>query len=349
MSEKKKVKALWKHEFRKCKWFLLAGCLIALLGLLYVYIATYMDKGFDIGFVSSPLITDAVIWVLFFASIGLFVGIPFMTTMQYLEQKVKNTGEFMYSLPVKRKMLLRVKILAGLSCISIPCILFLAGSILIWKNRIGYVCVSYLDEGKFSRVMANDTWLNITANVAMFWLMAVALYALSHAMQAVVKPCFVAGVITVAAAIAPYFFITMIASVGFSCGYQVDAIRRFANYFNIWNGSTLAHTEFDDRNAALRLFSGPWLSIGMYLLVIVISVVLIKAYYNRQQLEDSKHFIVTNRMSCAFKICTAACVSAGLVAFQNDITNNIVVVVALFAALTAFVYYLLDKAIQRYE
>ena len=36
MNEKKKIKALWKHEFRMCKGFLIAGCLIALLGLLYV-------------------------------------------------------------------------------------------------------------------------------------------------------------------------------------------------------------------------------------------------------------------------------------------------------------------------
>ena len=66
MNEKKKIKALWKHEFRMCKGFLIAGCLIALLGLLYVYIISYIDRGFDIGFVSTPVITDAVVWVLFF-------------------------------------------------------------------------------------------------------------------------------------------------------------------------------------------------------------------------------------------------------------------------------------------
>ena len=48
MNEKKKIKALWKHEFRMCKGFLIAGCLIALLGLLYVYIISYIDRGFCI-------------------------------------------------------------------------------------------------------------------------------------------------------------------------------------------------------------------------------------------------------------------------------------------------------------
>ena len=70
---------------------------------------------------------------------------------------------------------------------------------------------------------------------------------------------------------------------------------------------------------------------------------------NRQQLEDSKHFIVTKKMSCAFKLCTSACISAGLIAYRYNLTNNIVVVVSLFAALTALAYYILNKAIQRYE
>lgn len=349
MNEKKKIKALWKHEFRMCKGFLIAGCLIALIGLLYVYIVSSVDRGFDIGFISTPVITDTVIWVLFFASIGLFIGIPFMTTMQYMEQKVKNTGEFMYSLPVKRKTLLQVKVGVGLCCISIPCILFLAGSILIWKSKIGYICVSYLDEGKFSRLMANDTWLNITANVAMFWLMAVTLYALSHALQAIVKPCFIAGIVTVGASIAPYYFCNMIARMGYNCGYKVDNLYKFADSLNVWNGNTLAGTEFDNRNAMLRLFSHPGRSVLIYLLVIAVSLVLVRLYYNRQQLEDSKHFIVTKKLSCAFKLCTSACIAAGLVAFQDSVTNNIMVVVILFAALTALAYYLLNKAIQRYE
>lgn len=349
MNEKKKIKALWKHEFRMCKGFLIVGCLIALLGLLYVYIISYIDRGFDIGFVSTPVITDAVVWVLFFASIGLFIGIPFMTSMQYMEQKVKNTGEFMYSLPVKRKTLLEVKVGVGLCCISIPCILFLAGSILIWKSRIQYICVSYLDEGKFSILTANDTWLNITANVAMFWLMAVTLYAFSHALQAVVKPCFIAGIITIAASIAPCYFFNMVAQMGDNCGYHVHNIYKLADSLNVWNGRSLAVTAMSNKNATLRLFLHPGRSVLIYLLVIAVSFALVCLYYNRQQLEDSKHFIVTKKMSCAFKLCTSACISAGLIAYRYNLTNNIVVVVSLFAALTALAYYILNKAIQRYE
>ena len=96
-------------------------------------------------------------------------------------------------------------------------------------------------------------------------------------------------------------------------------------------------------------YPAPGRSVLIYLLVIAVSFALVCLYYNRQQLEDSKHFIVTKKMSCAFKLCTSACISAGLIAYRYNLTNNIVVVVSLFAALTALAYYILNKAIQRYE
>ena len=113
-----------------------------------------------------------------------------------------------------------------------------------------------------------------------------------------------------------------------------------------WQESCSHNGEQQECSIAFVFASGTF---GFNLLARDRGFVCVCLYYNRQQLEDSKHFIVTKKMACAFKLCTSVCISAGLIAYRYNLTNNIVVVVSLFAALTALAYYILNKAIQRYE
>lgn len=346
---KNKNKALWKHEFRKCKWFLLTGCFLACMGLITVYAECDMDMVVEMDYISETVIVSNVVRILTFASVGLFFGIPLMAAIQYTEQKVKNTGEFLHSLPVGTGVIMRTKVLAGVICITVPCMIFLAGSILIWNVCIGSVRIRYLGEGMYWQFIANDTWQNVLANVFMFWLMAIALYALSLAVQTTIKPCFVAFVVTMCTAVAPSYFMEMIARMGQNCGYVTEHLLEYSNRWNVWFGNTLAERHIGEMGTNLKVFIHPVLSVMIYLFVIVLAAGIIKIFARRQQLEDSKHFIVSRQLTYFFKGSVAGCIAVGILGIQNGITNNLMVLVVFFVILTVVIYHLLDKAIQRYE
>lgn len=347
-------KALWRHEFRTSKWFLVMGCILALLGLLYVFIDTqtysvyfYLDSNM------RSMIVDGVVNVLTFASIGLLIGIPLMTALQYSEQKIKNTGEFIHSLPVSKERLLGTKVMIGVLCITIPSVIYLIGSIVIWNYRIDEARIQYLTSPYYKMLLANDTVQNIVANVLIFWLMALALYAISLVVQTIIKPCFVAMVVTLGVAWMPHYLLSMIGNIGYVNGYSMAQLDEVTNYFWLWCGGAQAHVssvDMSERNAiALRVFDNPIVTVICYLLIIAVSAVLVWMYHGRQQLEDSKHFIISRPMNYFFKVCTSICISIGLLGIQSGRNSNILFLVLMFAFLSVFVYWLLDRAIKRYE
>lgn len=352
--KKNRKKALWRHEFRIGKWFILAGCVIALFGSFYACVMTKTEAvSFYINDYINCIVTEAIVNILTVAAVGLFFGIPFMTALQYAEQKVKNTGEFMHSLPVSKGRLLKTKVFAGIVCITVPCIIYLIGSLVVWNYRIGGVRLQYLSSMYYKMLMANDTVQNVIANVLMFWLMAIALYALSLVVQTMIKPYFIAMVVTYGVAMMPYYFVSMIIRIGEANGYSMVSLYDISDYVNLWCGNSLAQTSgiyVDDINTIeLRVFENPWISVILYLTIIVVSALIVWRYHTRQQLEDSKHFIVSKPMNYFFKICVSVCIAIGLLGIRNKSESNIPFLILMFIFLSVFVYWVLDRAIKRYE
>lgn len=114
-----------------------------------------------------------------------------------------------------------------------------------------------------------------------------------------------------------------------------------------WQESCSHSDEQQECNIAFVFASGTF---GFDLLARDCSFVCVGLFILQQTaVRRQQTFYCDEKMSCAFKLCTSACISAGLIAYRYNLTNNIVVVVSLFAALTALAYYILNKAIQRYE
>ena len=201
------------HEMRTMRWFLLAGCICALVmsGLLYVAMAgnyqAVMNPGqeqYNLEFFGAYGSYFSEQLALFFRY-GVIAGLlafAFMSIIQFSELHNSRSREYLASLPFTQGECFAVKAGLGYGAITVSCLVLSAGVLFVRSRFITTLIKVNIVRPDFEITYGNETIWHTLRSLALFWLTLMAIYSIYITVQSLVGQGIIAGMIGAGAMLA---------------------------------------------------------------------------------------------------------------------------------------------------
>ena len=358
---KKKYSAIFAHEMRYVCWFLIAGMIISMLGVgycwLYIHLATDITLD-NYMYSQGSVIVCNIVEFLKVMQTGLFLGISILTVVQFYEQKVKTTSEFLGSLPLKRVYTLWIKYVSGILTITLPILVFMVGSVGIFQYYINDILKESLSNPYFDFIYANESIENLLLNIGMFWLSAIVLYSIYFLTQIIVNPCLIAGFVGMAAALAPAYLIRQFDLLFVSFRGYAEETHKLFEIFLPWFGNSLGNNlvpSFEGeltenylyRGFNVVTFSDLFPKFLCLISIWLFSMILIAILYRRQNFTDGR-FITSSVLEHLFVGCISVCAAMFLAVFSNEGRFSFLVSLIIMIIVAVLTGMIVRQAIRRY-
>ncbi len=227
-------KALFYHEWKMMRWFLLAGlaCCLGVVFLLswqcnnhlvsLVDVVVMGDNGEGFGSILINELSD-------FSPLAI-LAVLVMAVFQFSDFHKKNRREYILSLPFTQRESFAVKFIMGCSVLTIICAVFAVGVFALRGVYYEAYIKPYLLIPAWKLIAANDTWMHTLRAVLTLWLLMLAVYAVAAAVHSLVTEGVTAVLICIGALAAPVSLFFMIDS------YIQNPPDLFSSYPGLFQG-----------------------------------------------------------------------------------------------------------------
>ena len=217
------VKALFFHEMRTKRWFLLLGVVCVVLfgivleivlvgmGSAYSFIDAYHFSENSVGSSFSSGLTG-VLWV---AHIALGVIFIVLVPLQFRDYHKRKDSEFISSLAVTQRQWFFVKLLTGYGVLTLCCLLVTIVVLAIRASNIESVYRLAMLSPAYEEYLANETIWHTLRSLFLFWIIIIALYSIYAMAHSMVNTTVMAGIVGCVMVYVPswiFIFLSMLES-----------------------------------------------------------------------------------------------------------------------------------------
>ncbi len=348
----RRKKALFMYEMYRTKWFMIVGCLLALVGVYFVSAlvrselwvgSDLIDSVYDtinMQGTTGSVFSAYLVILLKKAVIVAIPGFAFMSAMQFGDNQKRGPREFIESLPYTAGEKMRMKLVCGYWSITLACIVFSIG-VLIFRSQIierlikFNVVIIYFEE-----VMANETLEHTIRILVFFWLTLLGMYSVYVLAQVVVHRTVLASLVGAGTILAPleiycftygiyHMFRENIYGMASYVARSLEAdnpLRRVAGIFfgDLIGTPRDVYAQIYDNHYSNMIFvsyDNRWLVVGCLIAVVVLCTCIAYIYYGRHDLAKS-HMVVSNKVArYVISVGCGVCFGTTIPAFFSDITN----------------------------
>ncbi|MCI5731042.1 MAG: hypothetical protein MR304_05830 [Eubacterium sp.] len=205
---------LYRYEFSRLKWFLVAGLALCAFVLLIFNSGCQMDNiewsVSENTFLNRFLFRGQFSYFGFsltnyleFFTLPAILFLGGMTVYQCSDYHKRTKREFMASLPYTQQERFLAKLVAGVGTITVYCLAFGIGVFGLRAYYYEWMMRSYLVFPEYKLILANDTWVHTLRTLLLLWLIMLAAYGIYLLLHSVVTNGIAASLMGVGVMLSP--------------------------------------------------------------------------------------------------------------------------------------------------
>ena len=326
----KKKRTLFMHEFRTAIGFLLVAIVAVLIltsvwdSEIYSQIKNGVTGGYGGAFINYNFASIAEsIYVLLFFGIAIFV------ICQFVNIRSGNSGQFVQSLPFKRKTLYQMKISVGVGTITIPYLVLLAQMICIHGKYFDRVMRLNVCDENFSYIYIHESLGTLLMQWVLLYLFAIGTYFVFVLMETLIYRHFMAALLGFAATITPMMIFMSWVSIArrFSDDLPEGALEKAEEILGVFWGGTTFHAGYLDTD--IMNSYGDWGYVGhsiccvapgakIIFMLLLIAILAISSYFVWIKQDEAKTSVMIPYHG--IRISLFACIMAGVITVASYLT-----------------------------
>ncbi|MDO4942377.1 MAG: hypothetical protein Q4E73_05980 [Lachnospiraceae bacterium] len=189
---------------------------------VYPFMNGLQPNGDDISYSLTTVFSDFMgrsqSWYLMMVA-----GIAVIGIVLFRDMKVKETQEWMGSLPISHKEIFMHQWFRGMIAYTIPHLVFAAGTMIIYYRNIGWIRARYLTDINWQGLLSAEAPIQYIKLLFMVWLWATACYSIFFFMQTVCKKSVIAALSGFGIIVSPLYMSVIVYRV---IGYAEDNITK---------------------------------------------------------------------------------------------------------------------------
>lgn len=345
-------KSILKHEIKSMKWVSLLS-IIASLGLVLLF-SMNLDNRYGAMFYSGisenqAVIQDSLRYITDMVLVLFLVIVVIQVFMQFRSEKDQEVGRFLKSLPVKNEEFLKVKLIMGISNLTLAFIVLIIGMIVVRSNNMFWIQDIYSISTLSTPFIEADGILSILKEIGLLYLIVLSFYTFLIMIQYTFTNV-IGGIVTgILVWLAPAFI--LISSL-------VTFERFFSSLISVrittiaeWTLPWAYPFQFDYNNAFINYHGSniPMISLIDYLTIkyiiclglVLINILLAYKFNKDSKIEDENKVITFKSTRQIFKIgvtiCSALLVSTILTyLFMINFSNIIYIILMILGGFTGY-------------